>query len=102
VADIDVRRTHELGLEGARAAADRMMASLATRFGLRGTWDGNVLRFERSGVQGHLAVDEHNLHLSVTLGFLLRAMRGSIEGEVHRELDSLFTRGGGATPSARA
>jgi putative polyhydroxyalkanoate system protein len=98
MADIEVRRAHALGIEGARDAADRMMEALAQRFGLRGTWNGNVLRFERPGVSGHLAIDEHSLHLAVSLGFLLRAMRGSIEGEVKSELDRLF----GATPSARA
>ena len=98
--DIEVRRDHGLGVEGARAAADRMMASLEQRFGLRGRWDGNVLRFERQGVTGHLAVDEDKLHLAVSLGFLLRAMRGSIQAEVLRELDRLF--GGGPKPSGPA
>lgn len=99
MADIEVSRAHGLGLEGARTAADRMMASLEQRFGLRGKWDGNVLRFERQGVTGHLAIDEHKLQLAVTLGFLLRAMRGSIQAEVLHELDRLF---GSVRPSGRA
>jgi putative polyhydroxyalkanoate system protein len=99
MADIEVSRVHGLGLAGAREAADHMMASLEQRFGLRGAWDGNVLRFQRPGVTGHLAIDEGRLHLVVTLGFLLRAMRGSIQAEVLRELDRLF---GDPTPSERA
>jgi putative polyhydroxyalkanoate system protein len=90
VADIEVRRAHGLGRDAARDAADRMMEKLAQRFGLRGAWDGDVLRFERPGVSGHLSIDDRNLHLAVTLGFLLRAMRTSIQGEVLRELDQLF------------
>ena len=77
-----------------------MMAALEKRYGLHGAWEGNVLRFERPGVSGRLAVGEDDLHLAVTLGFMLRAMRGSIHEEVTRELDKLF--GGGATPSVRA
>ena len=101
MADIDLRRVHDLGLEGARGAADRMMATLAQRFGLRGRWQGNVLHFERPGVTGALAVDERNLHLTVSLGFLLKAMRGTIESAVLREVDGLFARGpGGATPAS--
>jgi putative polyhydroxyalkanoate system protein len=101
MADIDLRRVHTLGLEGARAAADRMMATLEQRFGLRGQWQGNVLNFERSGVTGALAVDERNLHLTVSLGFLLKAMRGSIEGAILREMETLFGHGpGGATPTS--
>lgn len=100
MADIEVHRVHGMGLDAARAAADRMMAQLSERFGLRGTWDGNVLRFERPGVTGHLAVDAEKLSLDVTLGFLLRAMRGSIQAEILRELDALFSRPSGASPQA--
>lgn len=87
-----MRRAHGLGLDAARAAADRLMEQLSARFGLHGRWDGNVLRFERPGVTGRLAVDEKTLALDVTLGFLLRAMRGSIQAEILRELDSRFSR----------
>jgi putative polyhydroxyalkanoate system protein len=96
MADIDIRRGHALGLEGARAAADRMLAHLAKRFDLAGEWRGNVLHFERPGVNGSLHVDAEHVHLSVALGFLLRAMKGSIESAIQREMDGLFpTRGAG-------
>ncbi|MGE5096816.1 MAG: polyhydroxyalkanoic acid system family protein [Betaproteobacteria bacterium] len=102
MADIDMRRAHGLGLEGARAAADRMMENLAARFGLHGHWEGNVLRFQRPGVNGHLSVGADHLHLSVSLGFLFKAMRGAIESAVDRELDQVFARGDAPTPSAPA
>ena len=99
--DIDIRRAHGLGLEGARAAADRLAADLATRFGLRGEWRGNVLHFERPGLDGSLHVGAEDVHLSVALGFLLRAMKGSIESAVVREMETLFpTRAGGASGRA--
>ena len=90
MADIEVRRAHALGLEGARTAADRMVEALGQRFDLRGSWSGNTLRFERPGVSGTLDVSANDLRLAVTLGFLLKAMRGSIERAVHEELDRLF------------
>jgi putative polyhydroxyalkanoate system protein len=77
-----------------------MAEHLGRKFGLEGEWEGNVLRFERPGVSGHLAVGEDDLHLAVSLGFMLRAMRGTIHEEVTREVDRIF--GGGATPSVRA
>ena len=90
MADIDIKRAHNLGLKAARAAADRMAEHLGRKFGLEGDWKGNVLEFERPGVTGSLAVDDKDLRLTVNLGFLLKAMRGSIEGAVHEELDKLF------------
>ena len=90
MADIDIRRAHNLGKAAARAAADRMADKLGRKFDLRGDWDGDVLRFERPGVTGSLTVGPKDLHLSVALGFLLKAMKGSIEQSIRHELDALF------------
>jgi len=90
MADIEITRVHNLGLKAARAAADRMAEHLGQKFGLTGDWQGNVLRFARPGVSGTLAIDEKALRLSVSLGFLLKAMQGSIERAVEHELDTLF------------
>lgn len=92
MADIDIHRVHNLGLKSARAAADRMAEHLGTKFGLRGAWEGQTLRFERPGVTGSLAITDKDLHLIVSLGFLLKAMKGSIEGAVVQELDRLFAK----------
>ena len=92
MADIDIRRTHDLGLEAARAAAGQMVEHLGKKFDLRGAWDGDVLRFERPGVKGSLAISARDLRLTVSLGFLLSAMRGPIEAAILRELDELFAR----------
>ena len=111
MADIDIKRAHNLGLKAARAAADKMADHLGRKFGLEGGWKGNVLEFERPGVTGSLAVDDKDLRLTVNLGFLLKAMRGSIEGAVQEELDQLFKAkkaparpkkaGGGSKPRGR-
>ena len=90
MADIDIRRAHNLGLKGARAAADRMAEQLGRKFDLKGKWEGNVMRFERPGVTGSLAITDKDLNLSVALGFLLKAMKGSIQGAVEEQLDQLF------------
>ena len=98
MADIDIRRTHALGLAGARSAAERMEAHLAKKFDLKGRWQGDTLHFERPGVNGSLAVGDKDLHLSVALGFLLKAMKGSIQSTIEQELDKLFA-AAKATPS---
>lgn len=66
------------------------MAELGRRFGLRGRWEGDVMRFERPGVTGSLSLSEKDLHLTVALGFLLKAMKGPIHSAVTQELDKLF------------
>ena len=88
--DIDLKRAHDLGLAAARGVAEKLAADLGRKFDLRGDWKGNVLHFQRPGVTGSLAVGERDLHLSVTLGFLLKAMKGSIERAVLAELDKVL------------
>ncbi len=102
MADIDIKRVHNLGMKAARHAADEMAADLGKKFGLAGTWEGDTLHFDRPGVTGRLALTEKDLHLTVSLGFLLKALRGSIERAVHEELDSLFARKPAGKPPARA
>ncbi len=100
MADIELRRAHDLGLEAARAAADRMAETLGRKFDLRGVWSGNTLKFERPGVSGTLDITAKDVHLAVTLGFLLKAMRGSIERAVNEELEKLFAAKATATKPA--
>lgn len=100
--DIDLKRTHALGIEGARAAADRLADDLRRKFGLTGDWSGNTLRFERPGLTGSLVVAETMVHITATLGFLLKAMRPSIEKAIEGELDRLLASAPKKAPPAAA
>ncbi len=90
MADIELKRTHHLGLKGARDAADKMADKLGKQFNLSGDWEGNTLHFDRPGVNGSLKVSDKDMHLQVTLGFLLKAMKGPIEKAVHEQLDKVL------------
>lgn len=92
MADIELTRKHGLGLEAARSAAEKMSGQLSKKFGLQGRWAGDTLHFERPGVTGSLEITDKDLDLSITLGFLLKAMKGSIERAVNEELDKLFAK----------
>ena len=75
-----------------------MADRLGRKFGLKGDWDGDTMRFQGTGVTGTLTVGPKDLHIAATLGFLLKAMKGSIEQAVTRELDQLLA----AAPAAKA
>jgi putative polyhydroxyalkanoate system protein len=100
MADIDIRRTHHMDPRQARAAADTMADRLGRKFGLKGDWDGDTMRFQGTGVTGTLTVGAKDLHIAATLGFLLKAMKGSIEQAVTRELDQLLAAAPAAKPAA--
>lgn|SRR5690606_5595645 len=102
--DIELRRAHNLGASRARAIAEKMAADLVRKFGLQGDWEGDRLHFRRPGLDGMLEVTGKGLHLTVTLGFLMKAMKASIERAVVQEIDSAFARleDGVAPPRAAA
>ncbi|MEO8384962.1 MAG: polyhydroxyalkanoic acid system family protein [Betaproteobacteria bacterium] len=90
MADISLKRTHALGLKGAHEAANKMADKLGERFDLKGTWSGNTLNFSRPGVNGVLAISESDMKLEVTLGFVMKMMKGPIELSVHEQLDKVL------------
>src|SRR4029079_6131046 len=102
MADIEIRRAHGMNPANARAAADRMADKLGKKFGLKGDWDGNTMRFQGTGVTGTITVRPKDLHIGATLVFLLQAMKGSIEQAVTRELDQLLAAAPAKPATAKA
>ena len=72
---------------------ERLAETLAARFGVRYAWQGDALAFDRSGVDGRVSLEPGALRVTAKLGFLLGAMRGTIESEIRRVLEERFGRG---------
>ncbi len=88
---IDIRHDHAMPLAKARKAVEDVAEKLAQRFGMEYAWDGDTLNFNRSGVDGHIALGPKQLHVTARLGFLLSALKGPIEQEITRYLDERFS-----------
>ncbi|MFM1990628.1 MAG: hypothetical protein RJA99_3585 [Pseudomonadota bacterium] len=87
---IDFKRDHALGLKKAKAAAQRVADEMEREFGMAHEWEGNVLRFSRTGVSGEMTIGKDHVELHAKLGFLLSAFRGRIEETLHRNFDEYF------------
>ena len=48
------------------------------------------MNFSRPGVTGKLEVSDHEMKLEVSLGFMLKMMKGPIEKSVHEQLDNVL------------
>lgn len=90
MSEITIRRKHGKTLAEARASAEHMASELQEEFSLNYAWDEEVMRFKRSGISGELAVDEEEVALKIQLGFLLSALKPTIEREVHKYFDENF------------
>ncbi|MBJ6136791.1 polyhydroxyalkanoic acid system family protein [Marinobacter litoralis] len=86
---IDIHRAHELDKEHARDAAETLAKDLSQKFDLNYLWEGDQLKFKRSGVKGQLNIAESDLHIHLELGLMLRPFKSRIEQEIHTQLDQI-------------
>ncbi|MEW7865268.1 polyhydroxyalkanoic acid system family protein [Aeromonas diversa] len=83
LSSIQISRQHQLGLAGARLAAEAIAADLASNYQLDIEWtDEHELEFKGSGVDGMLTLGETHLELEVNLGLFLLPLRGTLEQEI--------------------
>jgi putative polyhydroxyalkanoate system protein len=102
MSEIRIRRTHSKPLAEARKDAEKVANQLQKDFDLAYEWDGHVLRFERTGVDGELHVTAREIRLDARLGFLLAFLKPRIEAEVETILDRLLAAPGKPRPAAKA
>ncbi len=87
---IRIRRAHALSPAQAREAANKIAAKLSEAFDMEFDWDDEVLRFQRSGVEGCLMLGQKEVLIDAQLGFLLAMMQPRIEQAIHENLDKIF------------
>ena len=88
MADIRVEKAHGLSKEAAMQVALRVAERLKEKAQLSYRVNGDVIELERTGAKGKIVVGEKSFIAEVTLGLLLKPMRGMIEGKI----DEYFAR----------
>ena len=87
---IDIHRAHSLDKEHAREAAETLAKDLSKQFDVNYQWEGDLLKFKRSGVKGQLDISENDLHIRLELVLMLRPFKSRIEQEIHSQLDQII------------
>ncbi len=87
---IDISHSHSLNLQDARAVAENLAHELAHEHNLEHGWEEDSLYFSRTGVSGKIDVTTESIDIHVKLGWLLSALRGTIENEIHSVLGKYF------------
>jgi len=98
MSDIVFVRRHALSPARARALVQKIADRLAAEHHLKSEWEGDTLRFERTGIHGHIHVDESRVHLEVSLGLLLKPLKGALLEEVERTFDKYLPGPAAQTP----
>lgn len=84
---IDIQRSHSLGQEKARSAADALADKLANKFGVQSEWQGDRLTLQHNGINGHLDISNTDLRVRLELGLMLRPFKSKIEDEIETRID---------------
>ena len=90
MADIEITQPHDMTPEAARAAAQQVADKIAADFGMECAWDGPVLRFERSGVDGTLVVGVQDARLEIRLGLMMKAFAPMVQDKLARKMQKVF------------
>jgi len=88
---MNIRRSHQLGVEEARSRATEIAEHLDRQFSLTSRWQGDRLLVSGNGVNGHLIVAEESIELEVRLGFALKLMEGPIRSAIESTIDEHLT-----------
>lgn len=87
MATIDLRRSHTIGKDKAKVAAQSIADKLKEKIEIQYRWEGDSLLFERSGAKGRIDVTDSEVVVEVDLGLMLRPMKGSITEKIQSYLD---------------
>jgi putative polyhydroxyalkanoate system protein len=90
---IHIRRAHHLNADQARDIADQLAAELTERFDVDHHWEGSVLHFSRTGINGEIVMDDGSIDIKAELGFFFSALQPAVEREINRYLDEHFAAG---------
>lgn len=87
---IQIHQQHQLPLDQARAKVDHVASRMREKFDMESRWEGDTLRFSRSGVKGSIAVQPAAIEVRAELGLMLSPLKGMVEQEIRRKLAEEF------------
>lgn len=90
MSEISIVQQHNLSPDAARTAAEQVAQRIAAEYGLECRWDGDVLRFGRSGVEGMLTLEDQRAAMRIRLGFFMGAFAPVIEAKVAEKMRKTF------------
>jgi len=88
--DIELVRPHSVPIAQAKARVQKTADELAAEYSLRTEWNGDTLRFFRSGLHGEVYVTSSEIRLEATLSFLLKPLEAALVERIESKFEKLF------------
>jgi putative polyhydroxyalkanoate system protein len=90
MADISITQAHALSLQQSKDAAQQVADRMAAEYEMTTHWDGDVLTFERSGLEGKLTLGDKQVQVDITLGGFFKTFAPMIEEKIGRNIAKTF------------
>jgi putative polyhydroxyalkanoate system protein len=88
MADIELTRSHSMGLDGGRDAVDNVAEKLEVDLGVQYEWDDEqTLLFKGQGAEGQIDVRADAVRILINLSAFLQPMSGTLKQEAGKYLD---------------
>ncbi|MEA3413280.1 MAG: polyhydroxyalkanoic acid system family protein [Pseudomonadota bacterium] len=94
MANIHIKRKHTLPPEVVRARMEEIAEDLKKKLDADYAWEGDSLRFKRSGASGSIDMGDGFVELKIKLGMLLSPMKGKIEQTINKNIEVALTDNG--------
>ena len=79
---VQINRAHTLGKQKARAMVEDIAVSLRQKLGLHYEWQGDHLTFKRTGITGHIDVQEDTVDVYIKRSRLVPVSESWIRTQV--------------------
>ena len=90
MADISMRRDHDLEPDAVRSRIEGLADRLSERLGGTWQWQGDEAVCEARGAKARVGFDETTISLDVKLPLMLRPLKGKLEAKVEEYFDRYF------------
>lgn len=88
MADIELTRSHSMGMDGGRDAVENVAQKLEVELGVQYEWhDEQTLRFKGQGAEGQIDVRAEAVRILVDLSAFLQPMKGTLKKEAGKYMD---------------
>jgi putative polyhydroxyalkanoate system protein len=86
VAQISMKRPHDLGEDEIRGRIERLAGKISDRIGGSWEWDGNVIVSEARGANGRIGYDAHSITVDIALPKSMGLFRRKLEAKIDEYL----------------
>lgn len=90
MATVKVSQAHSMSVADAKKRLGEVFSAYAAKFGIKQHWDGDKLKLNGSGFEGHANVTGKSIDVEVKLGLATSVFKGQVESNLKSELEKNF------------